>query len=63
MKTIELSSELIKLHKYEGSADKSAAVDLIKTYLEKNDLHVELISSNGVVSVIGSRSRLVLELS
>ncbi len=54
MKTIELSSELIKLHKYDGGSDKRATVDLIKTYLEKNNLHVELITSNGIVSVIGS---------
>ena len=53
MNTLELSKQLIKMHRYDG-ANKGEAADFIASYLEKSGLHVEKISSNGVVNIVGS---------
>ncbi len=54
MDTLELSKQLIKMHRYDGSEGKAEAADFIANYMEKGGLHVEKITSNGIVNVVGS---------
>ncbi len=54
MNTIDLSKQLIKMHKYESQEGKREAAEFIAGYLTENGLHVERISSNGIANIIGS---------
>lgn len=54
MNTLELSKQLIKIHRYDGSEGKREAADFIADYMEKSGLHVEKITSKGIVNIVGS---------